>query len=120
MSEGDGESCRPGVDPELDQLRSRLAALEREYRSAFDQAQREADALFAQYQLSQLIASGGSPSELGTAAVIELTRLAGAMEGALWLGVPEGPELRLIASTGQATLPIRQAALPPHPPSGSH
>ena len=37
---------------------------ERERRRAFDEAQREADALFAQYQLSQLIASGGSLADL--------------------------------------------------------
>ena len=101
MTEGDGESDRPGVDPELDQLRSRLAALEREYRSAFDQAQREADALFAQYQLSQLVASGGSPAELGRAVIVELVRLAGADGGAIWLGETGRPGLGLIARTGE-------------------
>ena len=58
-----------------------------------------------------MYSNGWITPEGGTAAVIELTRLAGAMEGALWLGVPEGPELRLIASTGQAKLPTRQADL---------
>lgn len=37
---------------EAARLEARLAALEADYRRAFDQAQREADALFAQYQLS--------------------------------------------------------------------
>ncbi|HYN70407.1 MAG TPA: hypothetical protein VEX41_09375, partial [Candidatus Eisenbacteria bacterium] len=92
-------------------LRARIATLERESRRAFDEAQREADALFAQYQLSQLIASGGSPAELGTAVLVELTRLAGATEGALWLGVPDGPELRLIAASRPITIPTRQADL---------
>src|SRR5258706_5277313 len=101
MTEGEGESDRPGVDPELDQLRSRLAAREREYRSAFDQAQREADALFAQYQLSQLVASGGSPAELGRAVIVELVRLAGADGGAIWLGETGRPGLGLIARTGE-------------------
>ena len=44
---------------DIDRLQARIAALENEHRRSFDQAQREADALFAQYQLSQLIASGG-------------------------------------------------------------
>jgi PAS domain S-box-containing protein len=87
-------------DPELDLLRVRLAALEREYRSAFDQAQREADALFAQYQLSQLVAAGGSPAELGRAVVVELARLAGSDAGAIWLGETGRAGLGLVASTG--------------------
>jgi signal transduction histidine kinase len=113
MSEGDRESNRPGIDPELDQLRTRLAALEREYRSAFDQAQREADALFAQYQLSQLVASGGSPAELGRAVIVELVRLAGADGGAIWLGETGRPGLGLIARTGEfaAELPADLADL---------
>src|SRR2546425_10492617 len=94
------------VDPELDQLRARLAALEREYRSAFDQAQREADALFAQYQLSQLVASGGSPAELGRAVIVELVRLAGADGGAIWLGETGRPGLGLIARTGEFAAPL--------------
>ena len=67
---------------------SRLGSLpsRRDHRRAFDQAQREADALFAQYQLSQLIASGGSPSELAEAVLVELVRLSGAGAGAIWLG----------------------------------
>ena len=87
----------PGTDAPLE---ARLAALEADHRRAFDQAQREADALFAQYQLSQLIASGGSPSELAGAVVSELVRLAGADAGAIWLGRASGPGLDLLASTG--------------------
>ena len=47
---------------ELDEaaLRARVAKLEGERQRAFEDAQREADALFAQYQLSQLVASGGT------------------------------------------------------------
>jgi signal transduction histidine kinase len=92
--------------PELDVLRARLAALEREYRNAFDQAQREADALFAQYQLSQLVASGGSPAELGQAVVVELVRLAGSDAGAIWLGETGRPKLGLVAATGEFTSPL--------------
>ena len=51
--------CAPG-GPMTDRaaLLARIEALERESRRAFEDAQREADALFAQYQLSQLVASG--------------------------------------------------------------
>ena len=65
------------ADSEIERLRAG-SALEADHRRAFDQAQREADALFAQYQLSQLIASGGSPAELGRAVLVELVRLSGA------------------------------------------
>jgi len=87
-------------DPELDRLRARVAQLEREHRRAFEQAQREADALFAQYQLSQLIATAATPSELSRSVVVELVRLAGAESGALWLGEAGGEGLTLVAATG--------------------
>jgi signal transduction histidine kinase len=87
-------------DPELARLRRRVAQLELEHRRAFDQAQREADALFAQYQLSQLIATAGSPAELGRAVVVELVRLAGAASGALYLGEAGRDGLTRVATTG--------------------
>jgi PAS domain S-box-containing protein len=90
----------PDVAAEVDRLRARLAALEDDHRRAFDQAQREADALFAQYQLSQLLASGGSPAELGSAVVVELVRLSAADAGTIWLGELGRPGLALVASTG--------------------
>jgi PAS domain-containing protein len=86
--------------PELVRLRRRVAQLELEHRRAFDQAQREADALFAQYQLSQLIATAGSPAELGRAVVVELVRLAGAASGALYLGEAGRDGLTRVATTG--------------------
>ena len=68
-------------------LLARIDALERERRRAFDEAQREADALFAQYQLSQLIASGGSLAELGGAVALRARPAWPAPRlGALWLG----------------------------------
>lgn len=99
---------------EIDRLRARIAALEGDHRRAFDQAQREADALFAQYQLSQLIASGGSPAELGRAVIVELVRLSGAAAGAIWLGETGRPELGLLASTGtfDDPLPERLTGVP--------
>jgi signal transduction histidine kinase len=98
---------------EVDRLRARIAALEGDHRRAFDQAQREADALFAQYQLSQLIASGGTPAELGRAVIVELVRLSGAAAGAIWLGETGRPELGLLAATGafEDPLPDRLAGV---------
>ena len=87
-------------DPELARLQARVAQLEREHRRAFEQAQREADALFAQYQLSQLIATAATPSELSRSVVVELVRLAGAESGALWLGETGRDGLTLVAATG--------------------
>lgn len=86
---------------EVERLRARLAALESDHRRAFEQAQREADALFAQYQLSQLLASGGSPTDLGRAVVEEIVRLAGAVAGAIWLGEAGRRELVLLAVSGE-------------------
>jgi signal transduction histidine kinase len=91
---------------EIERLQARLDALEREHRRSFDQAQREADALFAQYQLSQLIASGGSPVELGRAVIVELVRLSAAAAGAIWLGETGRPELVLLAATGDFDGPL--------------
>jgi signal transduction histidine kinase len=96
------------TDPasEVTLLRTRLAALQGDHRRAFEQAQREGDALFAQYQLSQLLASGGSPVELGRAVVAELVRLARAEAGAIWLGETGRPELVLLASAGSFGEPL--------------
>ena len=52
-SEPESRPRRPAIDSELAVLRARLAALEREYRSAFDQAQREADATAAEIALDR-------------------------------------------------------------------
>ena len=70
---------------EADRLRARVAQLEGERQRAFEDAQREADALFAQYQLSQLVASGGTVAQLGAAVLLELVRLSGAAGAALYL-----------------------------------
>ena len=83
-------------------LLARIEALEHESRRAFDDAQHEADALFAQYQLSQLVASGGSIESLARSVTLEVIRLAGVDNGVLWLGRPDGPELTLLASVGDA------------------
>jgi signal transduction histidine kinase len=81
-------------------LQARVDELEAQTRRAFDDAQRQADALFSQYQLSQLLASGGGPSELGSAVVVELTRLTGAAAGAIWLGDASQPGIVRISASG--------------------
>ena len=97
MSEADGHGP---ADEAIVLLKSRIDRLEAESRRAFDDAQREADALFAQYQLSQLLASGGSLAELATAVVIELVRLSGGEAGAIWIGEPGSAVLTRAASIG--------------------
>jgi signal transduction histidine kinase len=91
------------TDEEVDLLRNRIDRLEAESRRAFGDAQREADALFAQYQLSQLLASGGSLGELATAVVVELVRLSGGEAGAIWLGEHGSAVLTRAASVGPET-----------------
>lgn len=99
-----------------DALTARIEALERERRRSFVEAQREADALFAQYQLSQLIASGGSLGDLGAAVLSELVRLADAAAGALWLGAPGGDRLDRVADVGVATSGGHPLVLSDDPP----
>ncbi len=94
-------------------LVARIAELEQEARTAFDEAQREADTLFAQYQLSQLVASGGSAVDLAGAVLLELTRLAAGDEGAIWLGDRPGQALEITARIGSIErLPERFDDLP--------
>jgi PAS domain S-box-containing protein len=97
----------------VDELRLRIGSLERERRRAFEDAQREADALFAQYQLSQLLASGGSVAELGTAVLLELLRLAGAAGAALYLQRRGDAELIRIAEAGAPPIGAGQEAIAP-------
>lgn len=99
------------VADDRDALVARIRELERERRRTFDEAQREADALFAQYQLSQLLAAGGTVGEVASAVLSELVRLAGADAGALWLAAPGGDRLDRVASVGVATTDGRALAL---------
>jgi two-component system phosphate regulon sensor histidine kinase PhoR len=80
-------------------LEDRIDALERENRRIFEEAQREADAIFAAYQLSQLLASDAPLTEVASAVVGEIMRLAGAAAAALWLSDAEGTALTLVAAT---------------------
>ncbi|HEY6057698.1 MAG TPA: PAS domain-containing sensor histidine kinase, partial [Candidatus Limnocylindrales bacterium] len=79
---------------------ARLAALESEQRQIFDDAQRQADVMFAQYQLSQLLASGDSLPAMAEAVLAELARTSAATAAALWLAEPGRATLELVATTG--------------------
>jgi len=88
-----------------DALRARVASLEDERRRAFDEAQREADAMFAQYQLSQLLASGDNLEKLAPAVLAEIARTSGAGAAALWLAAPARRTLHRVASLEPAEEP---------------
>jgi signal transduction histidine kinase len=95
---------------------ARIEALERERQRAFDDAQRQADALFAQYQLSQLIASGGTLPDLAASVLNEVLRLADAAGGALWLGADDA-RMSLVAVAGDVSDPAPPAE--PADPDGA-
>jgi signal transduction histidine kinase len=80
----------------------RVDRLERELRRAFEDAQREADALFAQYQLSQLLASGGTRLDLANSVVAESVRLCAAAAGTLWLREPGSQQFLMSAASPDA------------------
>lgn len=100
-------------------LEARVRELEAERRRVFEDAQREADAVFAQYQLSQLLAAGGRVEEIAAAVLAEVARASGAAGAALWLASPAGRSLALVATfpgdpdgpvgRGWATVPRRFA-----------
>ena len=75
---------------------ARVAALEAEHRHVFEDAQREADTMFAQYQLSQLLASGDDLEDLSRAVLVEIIRSTGATSAALWLAEPNDVRLSLV------------------------
>lgn len=94
-----------GDDPDrAERLTLRIEQLESERRRSFRDTQDEADIVFAQYQLSQLLSSGDTLANLASAVLVELTRASGATGGALWLADTEGGRLRLIG--------LRQDAAP--------
>jgi len=89
----------PSSDPEIE---ARIASLEAERWRTFEEAQREADTMFARYQLSQLLALGATVAGLADAVLDELIRDSEATSGALWLASPGETFLRLVAATGEA------------------
>jgi len=80
------------------QLEARISELEEERRRVFEDAQREADAVFAQYQLSQLLAAGGSVDDMASAVLAEVARAVGAGAAALWLARPGTTTLDLVVT----------------------
>lgn len=92
-------------------LRARIAQLEEERRRIFSEAQHEADAMFAQYQLSQLLASGGELDKLASAVLAEIGLTSGAGAAAMWLSSTGDSTLRLVAREEM------EAGMSPSPPS---
>jgi signal transduction histidine kinase len=93
----------------------RIASFQVERRRAFEDAQREADTMFAQYQLSQLLASGDVLEDLASAVLAEIARASGAALAGLWLAEPSESPLLLVAAVG----PVDGAedAVGPFPPA---
>jgi signal transduction histidine kinase len=83
-----------------DEATRRIAALEAELARVNEEARREADAMFAQYQLSQVLASGDDPSALADAVCVELVRLCRAETVGLWLSGPAGLSFELAGHAG--------------------
>jgi signal transduction histidine kinase len=80
------------------QLSGTAALTEAELRRSFEEAQRQADTVFAQYQLSQLLALGGDLALIAGSVIGELVRASDAVAGAVWLAAPGESRLRLVAS----------------------
>ncbi|HEY7523977.1 MAG TPA: ATP-binding protein [Candidatus Limnocylindrales bacterium] len=78
----------------------RIAELESELARVNEEARRETDAMFAQYQLSQLLASGGTPAELARALAAEVMRLCDALSVSVWLAEADGDAFVLAGQAG--------------------
>ncbi len=74
------------------------ALTESELRQTFEEAQRQADTVFAQYQLSQLLALGGQLPLMAGSVIGELVRASDAVVGAIWLAASGEVELRIVAT----------------------
>ena len=93
-----GRAGGPPRAPTIAALEARIRALEAERRRIFEDAQREADAVYAQYQLSQLLAAGGSVDEIASAVLAEVARASGAAGAGLWLASPGVRAVQLVAT----------------------
>ena len=103
MTDEAGRGTRPPLSPApptdlIVALEARVRVLETERRRVFEDAQREADAVYAQYQLSQLLAAGGSVDEIAAAVLAEVARASGASGAGLWLASPGSRDLELVAT----------------------
>jgi signal transduction histidine kinase len=89
-----------------------LAVTAAERRRIFEDAQRQADAVFAQYQLSQLVALGGDLTVMSRSIIGELVRVTDAVAGALWLVTPPQRHLHLVATEPDALAHPGMVAVP--------
>ncbi len=94
-------------------LAARIIELETEQRRIFDDAQRQADVMFAQYQLSQLLAGVDTLPELARVVLAELVRTTDAEAAALWLRSDTDATLRLTASLRRSAVPADASWTPP-------
>ncbi|MDA8203458.1 MAG: ATP-binding protein [Chloroflexi bacterium] len=106
-------TARPRAEDAGAAADERLAGLEADRWRTFEDAQREADTLFAQYQLSQLLASGADVAHLASAVLDELRRHDRARAAVLWLTPPGGGPLSLVSMVGDGA---GSSAPPPSPP----
>src|SRR5829696_4549804 len=83
-----------------------------ERRRIFEDAQRQADSVFAQYQLSQLVALGGDLGVMAASVIAELVRVADAVAGAIWLTSAEDGSLVRCAAEPDPDVPGGVAGLP--------
>ena len=89
-----------------------LAVTAAERRRIFEDAQRQADTVFAQYQLSQLVALGGELPVMARSVIGELVRVTDAVAGAMWLATPPQPHLHVVATEPDALLYPEAVAVP--------
>jgi signal transduction histidine kinase len=97
------------------QLAGTAALTEAELRRSFEEAQRQADTVFAQYQLSQLLALGGDLALMAGSIIGELVRASDAVAGGVWLAASGEGGLRLVASeplSGEIPGPVIPADFP--------
>ncbi|TAM78160.1 MAG: hypothetical protein EPN50_01675, partial [Chloroflexota bacterium] len=104
---------------ETQDLAGRVATLEAERRRILREAQQEADTVFAQYQLSQLLASGDSLHDLAEAVLEELTRGTGAAAAALWLAPPAATGLERVATVSVEAGPTPDPPIPDRLPGSA-
>jgi signal transduction histidine kinase len=100
-----GAGARPGRDAALHAYGTPApssggasALTEEALRRTFEEAQRQADTVFAQYQLSQLLALGADLPAMTTSVIAELVRASDAVAGAIWLSDPGESGLHLVAT----------------------
>lgn len=88
-------------------LAARITLLEAENERIFREAQLAADTMFAQYQLSQIVASHETPHALAEAVLDELIHVCGARGGAVWTIEPRSGQAVVAASRGTTLDGIR-------------